>query len=98
MVETIKMCGVILLIFSIGSLFGAVLCLMRKMWVIALICAIMGVLCVGAVCLGSIFAIVGLILIVISKEDFEGEQKPAPPPYGPYPPGPYPPPPGSPPY
>lgn len=63
-------CGAIGVIFSLIAILGGVMGIMRKMWGISLVGGIFGLLAIGYF-LGSLLALVGIILIAISKKDFQ---------------------------
>ena len=65
----ILVCGAIGIIFSLIAVLGGVMGVMRKMWGLALVGGIFGLLSIGYF-LGSILGLVGLILVAISKKDF----------------------------
>ena len=64
-------CGAIEIIFGILMLLGGIMAIRRKMWALALIGSILGLFTFGWYGLGSIFALIGLILIAISRGEFE---------------------------
>jgi hypothetical protein len=92
--ETILyICGAIELIFGLLALLGAIMCFKGTGWGIALVGGIFGLLSIGMFGAGSLFGLLGLIFVAISKDEFNGGAAPvaAPPPaYGAPPPG-YPP-------
>jgi MFS family permease len=63
-------CGIVMIIFSIFALLGGILSLKRKMWGIAITCSVLGLFSYGFL-VSSILSLVALILIAISKEEFE---------------------------
>lgn len=68
--ETILyVCGAIFIIFGLIALLGGIMALQRKMWGLALVGSILGLLGLGLL-IGSILALIGLILIAISKSEF----------------------------
>ena len=62
-------CGVIGIIFSLIALLGGIMAVQRKNWAYALIGGILGLFTIGFF-LGSILALIGLILVAVSKKDF----------------------------
>ena len=70
------LCGVIGLIFSIMTLLGGIMAIQRKKWGIALSGSILGLLIIGPYFVSSILALVGLILVIVSKQEFDGSNKP----------------------
>lgn len=85
-------CGILVLVFSILTILGAFSAFTGKSWGLALIGGIFGLLTIGpwpyAMGLGSLFGLIGLIIIAISGSEFKSE---TPPPMQPYPPQAYPP-------
>ncbi len=66
----VTVCGAIGLIFGIFALIGGVFALQRKMWGLALVGSILGLLTIGFLFLSSLFSLIALILIAISKSEF----------------------------
>lgn len=65
-------CGIILIIFGILALLGGIMAATRKNWAIALIGSIFGLFCLGLFFFeASILSLVALILIAISKDEFQ---------------------------
>ena len=62
-------CGGVGIVFSIIALVGGVFALQRKMWALALVGSILGLLTVGFVA-GSVMSLIALILLVVSHEEF----------------------------
>jgi hypothetical protein len=63
----------------VGALVAMILCFMRKMWMIALVCSLLAL--VGGAAfglmifigpLGLIFGIIGLLMVLLSKKEFSG--------------------------
>jgi len=72
MVEDIlHACGAIWVIFGLIAVMGGVFGIMRKHFALVIVGAIFGLLCFGPYALGSIFALIGLILVAVSKKDFD---------------------------
>jgi DNA-directed RNA polymerase subunit RPC12/RpoP len=63
-------CGGLDALFGLAAIFGAVMCFGRKSFVFALIGGILGMLGVGFL-FGAVFGLVGLILVAVSKDEFE---------------------------
>jgi hypothetical protein len=79
-IETfISICATIGIILSIFPLLGGILALKRKMWGIVLVMSIIGLFTVGPFFTSSILALAGLILIAISKNEFQHKSKNLPP-------------------
>jgi hypothetical protein len=64
-------CGIIGSILSIFALIGGIVAVKRKAWGLAIVGGILGLFTIGPMFLGSIISLVGLILVVISKKDFQ---------------------------
>jgi hypothetical protein len=63
-------CGIIGSILSVIALAGGIVALRRKGWGLAIVGSILGLFTVGPYFLASILALIGLILLVISRKDF----------------------------
>ena len=63
-------CGVIGSIMSIIALAGGIVALRRRGWGLAMVGSILGLFTIGPYFLASILALIGLILLVISRKDF----------------------------
>lgn len=68
-------CSIILLIFSVIALLGAVASLKRQHFDVAVVGSILGIFSFGFFMIGSILSIIALIIILRSKEEFEDGQK-----------------------
>lgn len=64
-------CGIIGCILSIFALTGGIVAIKRKAWGLAVVGGILGLFTIGPMFLSSIISFVGLILVVISKKDFQ---------------------------
>lgn len=60
-------CGIIGIIFSLFSLLGGLLAIKRKLWGLALLGGILGLFTLS----GSITALIGLILVVLTRKEFD---------------------------
>jgi hypothetical protein len=63
-------CGIIGSILSIIALAGGIVALRRKGWGLAMIGSVLGLFTIGPYFLASILALIGLIILVISRKDF----------------------------
>jgi hypothetical protein len=63
-------CGIIGCILSIFALVGGIVAVNRKAWGLAVVGGILGLFTIGPFLLGSIIALIGLILVAISRKDF----------------------------
>jgi hypothetical protein len=64
-------CGIIGCILSVFSLAGGIVAVRRKAWGLAVVGGILGLVTIGPFLLGSIIALIGLILVVISRKEFQ---------------------------
>jgi hypothetical protein len=64
-------CGIIGAVLSIFTLAGGIVAMRRKAWGLAVIGGILGLFTIGPVLLASILALIGLILVIISRQDFQ---------------------------
>lgn len=64
-------CGSIIIVLAIFTLLGGIMALKRKMWGLALLGAILGLFTVGLFFTSSILSLIALILIALSKQEFE---------------------------
>jgi hypothetical protein len=63
-------CGIIGCILSIFTLTGGIVAIKRKAWGLAIVGGILGLFTIGYF-LGSIMSLIGLILIFISRKEFQ---------------------------
>ncbi|HIH28433.1 MAG TPA: hypothetical protein HA260_01365 [Thermoplasmata archaeon] len=64
-------CGVIGAVLSIFTLAGGIVAMRRKAWGLAVIGGILGLFTIGPILLGSILSLIGLIIVAISRNDFQ---------------------------
>jgi hypothetical protein len=64
-------CGIIGCILSIFALAGGIVAVKRKAWGLAIVGGILGLFTIGPYLLGSIMSLIGLILVVVSRKDFQ---------------------------
>jgi hypothetical protein len=69
--DILTVCGAIIIILSLIVVLGGFFGVMRKHWGIALVGAILGLFVIGPLMLGSLFSLIGLILIAVSRKEFE---------------------------
>ncbi len=82
-VETIsEVCGILLVVFGIILLVGGICAIKRIYWGVAIGGSIVGIFSLGPMYLGSVFSVIALILLFISKDEFDkkGERRPTVPP------------------
>ncbi len=63
-------CGIIGCVLSVFTLAGGIVAVKRKAWGLAIVGGILGLFTFGFF-LGSIMALIGLIVVVISRKDFQ---------------------------
>lgn len=63
-------CGAIGIIFSLICLLGGIFAIQRKLWGLGIAGGVLGLLSFGWF-LGSVLALVGLILVAVSHKDFQ---------------------------
>jgi hypothetical protein len=64
-------CGIIGAALSILTLAGGIVAIKRKAWGLAIIGGILGLFTIGPMLLGSVISLIGLILVAISRKDFQ---------------------------
>ena len=67
----IAFCGTFVVILGLGAILGGFVSFTRKYFFLAITGAIMGMLGVGVFYTGSIACLIALILVAISKDDFQ---------------------------
>lgn len=65
----------IIIVLSIGALIGGILAITRKYFVIAMIGAVIGIIAGFFTLIGIVLGLVALILLLISKDEFESKPK-----------------------
>jgi hypothetical protein len=69
--QFLSICGIIGAVLSIFTLAGGIVAIKRKAWGLAIIGGVLGLFTIGPMLLGSILSLIGLIVIIISKTDFQ---------------------------
>jgi hypothetical protein len=69
--QFLSICGLIGAVLSIFTLAGGIVAIRRKAWGLAVIGGILGLFTIGPMLLGSILSLIGLIIIIISRSDFQ---------------------------
>jgi hypothetical protein len=64
-------CGIIGAVLSIFTLAGGIVTIKRKAWGLAVIGGVLGLFTIGPMLLGSVLSLIGLILVAISRKDFQ---------------------------
>jgi len=67
----LKTCATIGLIVSVFPILGGILAIKRKMWGISITCSIIGLLSIGIYFTSSLFSFIGIIVLFISKKEFQ---------------------------
>jgi len=65
------LCGTLMLMFGLGALLGGVLGVFRKKWGIVMAASVLCLISVGWMFLSMVLGFIGLILVSISKDDFD---------------------------
>lgn len=68
-------CSIILVIFSVFALLGSISCLKRRNLDVGIAGAVIGIFVFGFFMIGSLISIIALIMIIMSKEEFENGKK-----------------------
>jgi len=63
-------CTIIGIILSIFPILGGILSIKRKMWGFCIVMSIIGLFTIGPFLISSIISLIGLILIALSKNEF----------------------------
>lgn len=64
-------CAIIGVIISIFPILGGVISIKRKMWGITIVMSIVGLFTIGPLLLSSLLSFIALILILLSKKEFQ---------------------------
>jgi hypothetical protein len=67
-------CGALMLIFSILALLGGVMAMTKKSWGMGIVGGIFALFTIGPLFLASILGLIGLIMVGVSKADFQPQQ------------------------
>ena len=67
----LKTCATIGLIVSVFPILGGILAIKRKMWGISIACSFIGLLSIGIYFTSSLFSFIGIIVLFISKKEFQ---------------------------
>ena len=68
--DFIMIWGAIMLIFAIIAILGGIRAIQRRSWPLAAAGGLLGFIASGGFFLGSIFGLIGLILVAVSKREF----------------------------
>lgn len=69
--DILTVCGAIFIVLGLIAVLGGFFGVMRKHWGIVILGGVLGLFVLGPYMLGSLLALVGLILVAISKKDFD---------------------------
>jgi hypothetical protein len=69
--DIMTVCGTIIIVLSLIVVLGGFFGVMRKHWGIAVVGGVLGLFIIGPMMVGSILSLVGLILIAVSRKEFE---------------------------
>ena len=69
--EFMNTCAVVGCIISVFAILGGILSFRKKLWGMALACAIIGLFSFGPLFVSSILSFIALILIAFSKQEFQ---------------------------
>jgi len=64
-------CGVIGCILSVFAILGGIMAVQRKLWWLALLGSILGIFILQPVFISSFLSLIGMILLIISRKEFE---------------------------
>lgn len=68
--DILTVCGIIIIIIALIVVMGGFFGVTRKHWGLAILGGVLGLFLIGPYLLASIFALIGLILVAVSKKDF----------------------------
>ena len=66
----LMICGIVGAILSLVALAGGIVALRRRGWGLAILGSVLGLFTIGPYFLASIFSLIGLIILVISRKEF----------------------------
>lgn len=67
----LTVCGIIFIVLGLIALVGGVFGVLRKNWGLAVLGGVIGLLVLGPYMIGSLLSLIGLVLVAVSKKDFE---------------------------
>ena len=74
-VAFLGVCAIIGIIISIFPILGGIISIKRKMWGFTIVMSIIGLFTIGPFLLSSILSLIALILIALSKKEFQLKSK-----------------------
>jgi hypothetical protein len=66
-----KTCAVVGFIISVFQILGGVLSIKRKLWGVSLTCSIIGIFSIGILFSSTLFSLIALVLLIISRKEFQ---------------------------
>ncbi len=69
--DILTVCGIIFIVLGLIAVLGGFFGIQRKHWGIVILGGVLGLFVLGPYMLGSLLALIGLILVAISKKDFD---------------------------
>lgn len=69
--DFLRACAAIGLVISIFPILGGIFAIKRKMWGISVACSIIGLLSIGIFFTSSLFSLIAIIILIISKKEFQ---------------------------
>ncbi|HEC72187.1 MAG TPA: hypothetical protein ENI36_01120 [Thermoplasmatales archaeon] len=73
LVKSWYICSILIIIFAILALLGAIACFLRKYIIVAILGSIFGIFTFGIIFIGPVCSIIALIIILFSREEFKNE-------------------------
>lgn len=68
--DILTVCGIIVIVLALIVVVGGFFGVQRKHWGLAILGGVLGLFLLGPYMLATIFALIGLILVAVSKKDF----------------------------
>ncbi len=69
--DILTVCGIVFIVLGLIAVLGGFFGVQRKHWGIVVLGGVLGLFVLGPYLLGSLFALIGLILVAVSKKDFD---------------------------
>lgn len=69
--QAFVLCGSIEIVLSIFVILGGILAFQRKIWMLTVVCSIIGLFTIGQFIAASGLSLIALILLLISKQEFQ---------------------------
>jgi len=73
LVKSWYICSILIIIFAILALLGAIACFLRKYLIVAILGSIFGLFTFGIIFIGPVCSLIALIIILLSREEFKNE-------------------------